>query len=60
MAHNDYENDYETLSKMIGKLTLRKKQLAMEMFKTVNNLKPDYISLDPQKHTPNCRKIDIN
>lgn len=43
MAHNDYENDYETLSEMIGKLTLRKKQLAMEMFKTVNNLKPEYM-----------------
>ena len=43
MANNDYENDYETLSEMIGKLTLRKKQLAMEMFKTVNNLKPEYM-----------------
>lgn len=53
MAHNDYENDYETLSKMIGKLTLRKKQLAMEMFKTVNNLKPDYM-----KNTDNQAKCN--
>ena len=46
MAHNEYESDHETLLEMSGKLTMgfeRTKQLAIEIFKTVNNLNPDYM-----------------
>ena len=46
MIHNDYDNDYETLSKISGTSTMeikRIKQLDIEIFKTVNNLNPDFM-----------------
>ena len=46
MIHNDYDNDYETLSKISGTFTMeikRIKQLDIEIFKTVNNLNPDFM-----------------
>ena len=41
MIHNGYDSDYETLLKISGTSAMqikRIKQLATEMFKTVNNL----------------------
>ena len=46
MIHNDYDSDYETLLKISGTPTIqikRIKQLAIEIFKTVNNLNPDFM-----------------
>ena len=46
MIHNDYVSDYETLLKISGTSTMqikRIKQLAIEIFKTVNNLNPDFM-----------------
>ena len=46
MIHNDYDSDYETLLKISETSTMqikRIKQLAIEIFKTVNNLDPDFI-----------------
>ena len=46
MIHNDYNSDYETLLKSSRTSTMqikRMKQLAIEIFKTVNNLNPDFM-----------------
>ena len=46
MIHNDYDNDYETLSKISGTSTMeikRIKQLDIEISKTVNNLNPGFM-----------------
>ena len=46
MIHNDCDSDYETLSKISGTFTMeikRIKQLDIEIFKTVNNLNPDFM-----------------
>ena len=46
MIHNDYDSDYETLLKISETSTMqikRIKQLVIEIFKTVNNLDPDFI-----------------
>ena len=46
MIHNDYDSDYETLLKISGTPTMqikRIKQLAIEIFKAVNNLNPDFM-----------------
>ena len=49
MIHNDYDSDYEdyeTLLKISVTSTMqikRIKQLAIEIFKTVNNLNPDFM-----------------
>ena len=46
MIHNDYDSDYETLLKISGTSSMqikRIKQLAVEMFKTVKNLNPDFM-----------------
>ena len=46
MTHNDYDSDYETLLKSSGTPTMqikRIKQLAIEIFKTVNDLNPDFM-----------------
>ena len=46
MIHNDYDSDYETLLKTSGTSNMqikRIKQLAIEIFKTVNNLNPDFM-----------------
>ena len=47
VIHNDYESDYEILLKISGTSTMqikRIKQLAIEIFKTVNNLNPKFKS----------------
>ena len=46
MIHNDYDSDYETLLKISATPTMqikRIKQLAIEIFKTGNNLNPDFM-----------------
>ena len=46
MIHNDYNSDYETLLKISRTSTMpikRMKQLAIEIFKTVNNLNSDFM-----------------
>ena len=46
MIHNDYDSDHEALLKISGTFTMqikRIKQLAIEIFKTVNNLNPDFM-----------------
>ena len=46
MIHNDYDSNYETLLKISRTSTMqikRIKQLAIEIFKTVNNLNPDFM-----------------
>ena len=46
MIHNNYDSDYETLAKISGTSTMqikRIKQLAIEIFKTVKNLNPDFM-----------------
>ena len=46
MTHNDYHSAYEKLLKINGTSTMqvkRIKQLAIEIFKTVNNLNPDFM-----------------
>ena len=46
MIHNNYDSEYETLLKISGTSTMqikRVKQLAVEMFKTVKNLNPDFM-----------------
>ena len=47
MIHNDYDSDHEALLKISGTSTMqikRIKQLAIEIFKTVNNLNPKFKS----------------
>ena len=42
----DYDSDYETLLKISGTFTMQIKwikQLAIEIFRTVNNLNPDFM-----------------
>ena len=46
MIHNDYDSNYEPLLKISETPTMQVKkikQLAIEIFKTVNNLNPDFI-----------------
>ena len=46
IIHNDYDSDYETLLKISETSTMqikRIKQLAIEIFKTVDNLNPDFM-----------------
>ena len=46
MIHNGYDSDYETLLKISGTSAMqikRIKQLATEMFKTVNNLSLNFM-----------------
>ena len=46
MIHNDYDSNYETLLKInrISTMQIKRiKQLAIEIFKTVNNLNPDFM-----------------
>ena len=45
MIHNDCESDYKDLLEMCGKPTMnikRIKQLTIKIFKTVNNLEPNF------------------
>ena len=46
MIYNGYDSDYDTLLKISGTCTMhirRIKQLAIEIFKTANNLNPDFM-----------------
>ena len=46
MIHNDYDSDYEILLKISGTSTMqikRIKQLAIEIFKTANNLNLNFM-----------------
>lgn len=46
LLHNDFASDYTELLKISGKATMevkRLRNLALEIFKTLNNLNPDYM-----------------
>ena len=46
MIHNDYDSGYETLLTISGTSTMqisKRKQLAIGIFKTVNNLNPNFM-----------------
>ena len=63
MIHNDYDSDYETLLKISGTTTMqikRIKQLAIEIFKTVNNLNPDFMkNIFTRKQNGRIRPHDL-
>ena len=63
MIHNDYDSDYETLLKINGTSTMqikRIKQLAVEMFKTVQNLNPDFMkNIFTSKQNARVRPHDL-
>ena len=63
MIHNDYDSDYETLLKISGTSTMqikRIKQLAIEIFKTVNNLNPDFMkNIFTSKQNARVRPHDL-
>ena len=63
MIHNDYDSDYETLLKISRTPTMqikRKIQLAIEIFKTVNNLNPDFIkNIFTRKENARVRQHDL-
>ena len=51
MIHNDYDSGYETLLTISGTSTMqisKRKQLAIEIFKTVNNLNPKFVKISLQ------------
>ena len=63
MIHNDCDSDYETLLKISGTFTMQIKtikQLAIEIFKTVNNLNPDFIkNIFTSKQNAGVRPHDL-
>ena len=63
MINNDYDSDYETLLKNSGTSTMqikRMKQLAIEIFKTVNNLNPDFMkNMFTSKQNAQIRPHDL-
>ena len=63
MIHNNYDSDYETIFKINGTSTMqikRVKQLAVEMFKTVNNLNPDFMkNIFTSKQNARVRPHDL-
>ena len=63
MTHNDYHSDYEKLLKISGTSTTqvkRIKQLAIEIFKTVNNLNPDFMkNMFTSKQNAQIRPHDL-
>ena len=62
MIHNDYDSDYETLLKISGTPTMqikRIKQLAMEIFKTVNNLNSLNLNIFTRKQNARVRPHDL-
>ena len=63
MIRNDYDSDYETLSKICGTSTMqikKIKQLAIEIIKTVNNLNPDFMkNICTSKHNARVRPHDL-
>ena len=63
MINNDYDSDYETLLKNSGTSAMqikRMKQLAIEIFKTVNNLNPDFMkNMFTSKQNAQIRPHDL-
>ena len=63
MIRNDYDSDYETLLRISGTSTMqikRIKQLAIEIFKTVNNLNPDFMkNIFTSKQNARVRPHDL-
>ena len=63
MIHKDYNSDYETLLKSSRTSTMqikRMKQLAIEIFKTVNNLNPDFMkNMFTSKQNAQIRPHDL-
>ena len=63
VIHNDCDSDYETLLKISGTFTMQIKtikQLAIEIFKTVNNLNPDFIkNIFTSKQNAGVRPHDL-
>ena len=63
MIHNDYDSDYETLLKISGTSTMqikRIKQLATEIFKTVNNSNPNFtVNMFTSKQNAPVRPHDL-
>ena len=61
MIHNDYDSDYETLLKISGISTMqikRIKQLVIEIFKTANNLNPDFMkNIFTSKQNAGVRRV---
>ena len=61
--HNHYDSDYETLLKITGTSTMQIKkvnQLAIEIFKTINNLNPDFMkNIFTSKQNPCVRPLDL-
>ena len=69
IALGDYGSGYDALLRKIGKLTMETEQLrvlAIEIFKTVNNLNPNYVKgiftqkLHPKVKLWNCNTNRIN
>ena len=63
IVFNDYDSDYDVLLRKSGKATMQIKRLrvlAIEIFKTVNNLNPNYMKgiFTPKLH-PKVRPNDI-
>ena len=63
MIHNDYDSGYETLLKISGSSTMqikKTKQLAKEIFKTVNNLNHDFMkNIFTSKQNARVRHHDL-
>ena len=63
MIHNDYDSNYETLLKInrISTMQIKRiKQLAIEIFKTVNNLNPDFMkNIFTSKQNARVRPHDL-
>ena len=65
LPHNDFARDYAELLKISGKAKMEIKRLrclALEIFKTVNNLNPTYYMKETSSKTTNLthRPLDIN
>ena len=63
MIYNGYDSDYDTLLKISGTCTMhirRIKQLAIEIFKTANNLNPDFMkNIFKSKQNARARPRDL-
>ena len=63
MIHNDHDSGFETLLKISGTSTMQIKrinQLAIEIFKTVNNLIPDFVkNIFTSKQNARVRPHDL-
>ena len=63
MIYNGYDSDYDTRLKISGTCTMqirRIKQLAIEIFKTANNLNPDFMkNIFKSKQNARARPRDL-